>query len=297
MARTHGLTSKAVLAVTVMLLVGLLTTGVAAGSSAVSALQSGCTGTPSISYLSVSPSTIQPGQSATLSWGMVYGAEAAVPRTPSQATGVATPGQMTVHPDQTTTYTLQAACGRNRTQTQVTLYVQVPPCSGTPSIASFTAEPMIIQPGQTSTLSWGLAANAEAAVLQTPEGKVGVGTPGQQVVQPGQTTTYVLGAFCGNQVTKRYITVAVQGAEDCKGTPTIASLTASPSVIQKGGTSTLTYGLVSNASGAFLRGPEGIIGIATPGQTSVQPNATATYSLYALCGKTIIKRDVKVYVQ
>jgi hypothetical protein len=54
---------------------------------------------------------------------------------------------------------------------------------------------------------------------------------------------------------------------------------------------------VSNASGAFLRGPEGIIGISTPGQTSVQPNATATYSLYALCGKTIIKRDVIVYVQ
>jgi hypothetical protein len=297
MSNTFRLNGKAALAATVMLLIAILATGVSAGPPAAPVTQSSCTGTPQISSLTVSPSTIQPGQSATLSWGMVYGAEAAVLKTPSQATGIATPGQMTVYPDQTTTYTLQAACGRNRTQAQVTLNVQVPACSGTPSIASFTAEPMIIQPGQTSTLSWGLTANAEAAVLLTPEGKEGVGTPGQKVVQPGQTTTYVLGAFCGSQVVKRYITVAVQGAEDCSGTPAIASLTASPSVIQKGGTSTLAYGLVSNASGAFLRGPEGIIGISTPGQTSVQPNATATYSLYALCGKTIIKKDVTVYVQ
>jgi hypothetical protein len=271
MTNTYKLKKKTILAATVMLLVAILTAGMAAGTATTATAQSTCTGTPSISSLSVSPSTIQPGQSATLSWGMVYGAEAVVLRTPSQATGVATPGQMTVHPDQTTTYTLQAACGRNRTQTQVTLYVQVPPCSGTPSIASFTAEPMIIQPGQTSTLSWGLAANAEAAVLQTPEGKVGVGTPGQQVVQPSQTTTYVLAAFCGNQVAKRYITVAVQGAHDCSGTPTIASFTASPSVIQKGGTSTLQWGAVTNASGAYLLGPEGIVGVGTPGQLSVQP--------------------------
>jgi hypothetical protein len=291
------LNRKATLAAIAMLLLALVTTSVAAGSAATATLQSDCVGTPTISYLSVSPSTIQPGQTATLSWGMVYGAEVAVLRTPSQATGVATPGQMTVYPDQTTTYTLQAACGRNRAQTQVTLYVEVPPCSGTPSIASFTAEPMIIEPGQTSTLSWGLAANAEAAVLQTPEGKEGVGTPGNKVVQPSETTTYVLGAFCGSQVAKRYITVAVQGPHDCSGTPQIEYLTASPSVIQRGGSSTLQWGAVTNASGAYLRGPEGIVGVGTPGQLSVQPDATATYSLYALCGKTIIKRDVTVYVQ
>jgi hypothetical protein len=228
---------------------------------------------------------------------MVYGAEAVVLRTPSQATGVATPGQMTVQPDQTTTYTLQAACGKKRTQAQVTLSVQVPACSGTPSIASFTAEPMIIQPGQTSTLSWGLAANAEAAVLQSPGGKEGVGTPGQKVVQPSQTTTYVLGALCGSQVAKRYITVAVQGAQDCSGTPTIEYLVANPSVVSKGGSSTLQWGAVANASGAYLQGPEGIVGVGTPGQLSVQPNGTATYSLHALCGKTTIKKDVIVYVQ
>jgi hypothetical protein len=124
-----------------------------------------------------------------------------------------------------------------------------------------------------------------------------VGTPGQQVVQPSQTTTYVLAAFCGNQVAKRYTTVAVQGPEDCSGTPTIEYLTATPSVIQKGQTSLLQWGKVSNASGAFLNGPAGIVGIGTPGELSVQPDATATYSIYALCGKSIIRKDVTVYVQ
>ena len=294
MRKMHKLNRNAILAVLVMLAVAFLGTGVAATAPT---LQSDCVGTPTISSLSVSPSTIQPGQSAVVSWGMVYNAEAAILRTPSQATGVATPGQMTVHPDQTTTYTLRAKCGKNRTETQVTLIVQVAPCSGTPSIASFTAEPPVIQPGQTSTLSWGLAANAEAAVLQTPEGKVGVGTPGQQVVQPSQTTTYVLGAFCGNQVTKRYTTVAVQGPQDCAGTPAIEYLSATPSVIQKGQSSKLQWGAVTNASGAFLQGPAGIVGVGTPGELSVQPDTTATYSLYALCGQNIIRKDVTVYVQ
>jgi hypothetical protein len=297
MKNIRRLKGSAILAVLVMLVVALLGTGVAATAPAAAMLQSDCIGTPSISYLTVSPSTIQPGQTAVVSWGMVYNAEAAVLRTPSQATGVATPGQMTVYPDQTTTYTLRAKCGRNRTEAQVTLFVRVAPCSGTPQISSFTAEPPVIQPGQTSTLSWGLATNAEVAVLQTPEGKEGVGTPGQQVVQPSQTTTYVLAALCGDQITKRYATVAVQGPHDCAGTPTIEYLTATPSVIQRGQSSKLQWGRVSNASGAFLRGPAGIAGVGTPGELSVQPDATTSYSLHALCGPTIIKKDVTVYVQ
>ena len=284
---------KAAVAAFMMLLVALLAAGLASSTAA----QSGCTGTPTISSFTVSPSSILPGQSATLLWGMVYGAEVAVLSSPSQVTGVATPGQMIVHPNQTTTYTLEAACGRNRVQSQVTLFVEVPACCGPPSIESFTAEPMIIAPGQTSTLSWGLAANAEAAVLQTPAGREGVGTPGQKVVQPTQTTTYVLAAFCGNQVVERYITVAVQGPHDCSGTPAIEYFVANPTVIQRGGTSTLQWGAVTNASGAFLLGPEGIIGVGTPGQLQVQPNATTKYSLFALCGATIIQNDVTLFVK
>ena len=306
MASQFQAKQKMLLSTTALLLVAFLSIVPQALTPAESQAQSSdtesqqssdCAGTPTISSFSVSPATIQPGQTATLSWGMVYGATAVYLITPSQKSGVATPGQMTVQPDQTATYTLQAICGGTKTQAQVVVSVVIPPCSGTPTVSTFTAEPMLIQPGQTSTLSWGLVANAEAAVLVSPEGKTGVGTPGQMVVQPGQTTTYTLSGYCGNYVASRYMTVAVQGAESCSGTPTITSFTASPSVIQKGQSSTLQYGQVSNASGAFLSGPAGIIGVATPGQTTVQPSQTATYVLYALCGSTVLQKQVTVTVQ
>ena len=68
-------------------------------------------------------------------------------------------------------------------------------------------------------------------------------------------------------------------------------------MIPKGGTSTLQWGPVTNASGAYLKLPEGIVGVATPGQTNVQPVQTATYVLYALCGRTILQQQATVYVE
>ena len=254
-----------------LLLAVLLLAGVASVSAgaAVSAPASsftlqdeGCTGDPIITSFTADPTTIGPGQTSTLSWGMVYNAERVLLITPEQKTGVATPGEMTGTPDQTTTYTLRADCGRRKVSMQVTVNVVVPTCSGTPAISSFTATPMIVAPGQTSTLSWGMVSNAQAAVLVTPEGKFGVGTPGQQVVQPGQTTTYMIEAFCGNEVAKRYTTVAVEGPQDCSGTPSLSYFRANPSMIQKGQSSVLEYGLVSNASGAYLGTPSvGVVGV------------------------------------
>jgi hypothetical protein len=297
MGRNTGLEKQTLSGAVLMLLLVLLTTGAVSVTSATQADDTGCTGTPVISSFSASPSNINPSQTSLLSWGMVYNAERVVLIAPSQKTGVGTPGEMTVYPDQTTTYTLRADCGSTRVKSQVTVLVAVPDCSGTPSISSFTAEPMLIKPGETSTLTWGLVANAEAAVLASPEGKEGVGTPGQHVVQPSQTTTYVLGAFCGDQVVKRYTTVAVEGPQDCSGTPVIPYFTASPSLIPNGQSSTLEYGKVSNASGAYLKGPEGIAGVGTPGQTAVQPAGTTTYALYANCGSTITKREATIYVE
>jgi hypothetical protein len=297
MTSTSRLNRKAVLGLSVILLVAILTAGTPSGSVAMEAEQSSCSGTPIITALTISPPTIQPGQTATLYWGTVQNAEAAYLITPSQASGVGTPGQMTVNPNATTTYTLMAVCGNNRAQKQVTLAVASPGCSGTPVITSFTAEPLIIQPGQQSTLSWGAVQNAEAAGLQTPEGLEGIGTPGQKVVQPSQSTTYVVGAYCGNQLAKRYVTVVVQGPHDCSGTPNIEYFVANPPVIARGGTSTLQYGAVTNASGAYLSRPDGIVGVSTPGETVVQPEVTSVYSLYALCGPTIIQSQAIVYVQ
>ena len=297
MTNTSRLNRKAVVGIIGIMLMAILAAGAPSASVAMEAGQSSCTGTPVIPSLTVNPSTIQPGQTATLAWGTVQNAEAAYLVTPSQTSGVGTPGQMTVNPTATTTYTLVAVCGNSRAQKQVTLAVSSPQCSGTPVITSFGAEPLIIQPGQQSTLSWGAVQNAEAAGLRMPEGWEGVGTPGQKVVQPSQPTTYVLGAYCGNQIAKRYVTVVVQGPQDCSGTPNIEYFVANPPVISRGGTSTLQYGAVTNASGAYLSRPDGIVGVSTPGQTVVQPEVTSVYSLYALCGPTIIQSQRTVYVQ
>jgi uncharacterized cupredoxin-like copper-binding protein len=294
-----------------LVIVALVTTGGAARAdtspvanagpqpaAAIPAQQSGCSGTPIISSFSASPTSIEPGQTATLSWGLVSNAEAAMLIAPGHVTGVGTPGQMTVQPDRTTTYVLQGVCGGVTSQALVTVNVGVPACGGgAPTITSFTANPPAIQPGQTATLSWGLVQNAEAAVLVTPQGKQGVGTPGQVVVQPGQTTTYTLVGYCGNDVVGQSVTVTVAGEQGCSGTPSIQYFVANPPVIQRGGSTTLQWGSVTNASGAYLETPEGIQGVATPGQMTVQPSGTSTYSLYGLCGSRVIQASATVYVQ
>ncbi len=81
-----------------------------------------CWVTPKIAFFTASPTTIRAGESATLSWGLVEGAEIA--EIDNGIGGVATPGSTAVSPTDTTTYTLTARCGPNYINTaQVTIQV------------------------------------------------------------------------------------------------------------------------------------------------------------------------------
>ncbi len=82
---------------------------------------SGCSGTPVISSFEVSPSTINAGESATLSWGLVSNADSV--EIDQGIGGVVTPGDISVSPSSTTTYTLTAFCGSTTATSQVTLTV------------------------------------------------------------------------------------------------------------------------------------------------------------------------------
>lgn len=257
-----------------------------------------CSGIPVITSFTANPTTIQVGENATLEWGLVSNAHAAVLVSPDGRLGVETPGSTLVQPDQTTTYSLYGICGNATVQQQVTVNVEVPGgCSGVPEIASFTANPATIQPGQTTTLQWGAVTNASAAVLLGPEGKKGVATPGELVIEPNQTTTYALVAFCGRDAVQRNVTVTVEGSGACSGAPVISSFTAEPATIAKGESSTLQWGLVANAGGAYLTDGEVIIGIATPGQEVVKPDRTTIYALVAFCGSNIVQSDLTVTVE
>jgi len=88
-------------------------------------------------------------------------------------------------------------------------------CSGTPSIASFTASASGVAPaatisvlaGTTVTLSWGAVTNADSAEID--QGIGGVETPGSRTVTATSTRTYTLTARCGSNIATRQVTVNV----------------------------------------------------------------------------------------
>lgn len=86
-----------------------------------------CSGAPVLNGFSANPATINNGQSSTLSWGPVNNADYV--QLSSQfngGSGVPTPGQTQVTPNQTTTYYLTAWCQGNSAQAQVTITVNYP---------------------------------------------------------------------------------------------------------------------------------------------------------------------------
>jgi hypothetical protein len=95
-------------------------------------------------------------------------------------------------------------------------------CSGTPTIQYGYANPPVIYPGQVTTIYWGLVGNADAALLQYPNGhQVGIGTPGSQQVNPTQTSTYTIIGRCGGNTAQVPVQVTVQGGPTCQGTPVL----------------------------------------------------------------------------
>jgi hypothetical protein len=163
----------------------------------------------------------------------------------------------------------------------------IPPsgCNGTPAFTSFTANPPTISPGQLTTLNWGIVNNANAVYLTSPSGTQGVGTPGSVQVQPSQTTTYTLTAYCNNVPAQLQVTVTVSGGGGtCNGTPVFNGFFANPQTINAGQETTLNWGLVQNASSVFLQLPNKSEPVGTPGSRVVKPTVTTTYSLVARCG-------------
>lgn len=92
-----------------------------------------CPSAPAIESFTASPSTIASGQSATLSWGAVTGAQTA--EIDRDIGGIATPGSVVVSPTTTTTYTLTATCGDKSKTLQVTVTVSA---ANTPVAATAT---------------------------------------------------------------------------------------------------------------------------------------------------------------
>ncbi len=159
---------------------------------------------------------------------------------------------------------------------------QGPSCAGAPTIEYFTANPTTITQGQTTSLQWGVVGNATGVGIEPGIG--GVAAPGSTQLQPAQTTTYVMTATgCGGQVQKSVTVVVNPAAPVCPGPPTIEYFTANPATITQGQSTTLQWGMVSNATSVGI--DQGIGGVGTPGSRAVSPGGTTTYTMVATgCG-------------
>lgn len=94
---------------------------------------------------------------------------------------------------------------------QLGVQINVPQagCQGIPQVTSFYASPSTIRSGQATTLIWGPVNNADQVKLQTPAGSSPVNAPGQSMLYPQTTTSYILTAFCQGQRVDTVTTVNV----------------------------------------------------------------------------------------
>ncbi len=169
-------------------------------------LMSGCRGAamlPSLppavatATLSVAPSTITPGNHATLTWTTSNATSVSI----DNGIGVvAASGSTTVSPTATTEYTLTAT-GNNTVTSVATVTVQ----AAAPT-ATLSASPATIIAGNTSTLTW---TTTNATTVSIDQGIGIVSASGSTTVSPTTTTQYTLTAT-GSSTATATTTVTVQ---------------------------------------------------------------------------------------
>ena len=141
-----------------------------------------------------------------------------------------------------------------------------------PAITAFSATPAAITAGQASTLAWA----ATGAISLSIDGGVGdVSGLNSRAVTPSATTVYTLTATNAAGSTSKTASVTVSGP--ALHPPVISSFAASPTAIQTGQSSTLSW----SVTGATSLSIDGGVGIVTGSSKTVSPSATTVYTLTA----------------
>jgi fibro-slime domain-containing protein len=159
----------------------------------------------------------------------------------------------------------------NRTERTLVIYVnhnelQTPPL---PAV-SLSANPNTITQGATSTLTWSSTNATQCSAIWTTS----TSTSGSLVVNPSSTTTYTIDCFGNNATTTATTTVTVNPLPPTPPTPTVA-LTASPSTITVGNSSTLTW----SSTNATQCSAIWTTSTSTSGSLVVNPSSTTTYTI------------------
>jgi hypothetical protein len=211
------------------------------------------------------PSSILPGGTATLSWAAVDAQNVTIL---NLGTFAAT-GSTTVSPTVNTTYSLTANAAGGAATCTIAVTIQTGNAPG----VTFSANPIEISAGDSSTLSWNVT-SAQPATVTINQGIGTVSMTGTRSVSPATTTTYTLTAtnIFGSTTGTATITVYPKVR--------ILSFTATPNPAKPGDIVTFTW-RTENAVEVFvvdnigLRDPNGSL-------TTGVPAVTTTYTLTAV---------------
>lgn len=159
---------------------------------------------PTVAF-SAAPTTIEVGQSSTLSWTTGNATSVTID---NGIGSVALNGSTIVAPTQTTTYTLTATGPGGTITSEAQVQVEAIPA---PTV-TLAVNPQIIQPGETATLSW-TSSNADSAILDNDIGSVELN--GSLTLSPSDTTIYTLTVNGPGGTNSASVTVTVSTEKTC----------------------------------------------------------------------------------
>lgn len=239
---------------------------------------------PVISSFAANPTSIQAGDSTTLTWQTTGATSLSI----SPGVGAVTGTSVSVAPSTSTTYVLTATNGAGSVTRSVP--VAVTPRPSAPYIQAFQVSPPSIIAGESATLSW----SVDGATNLEIQPDVGAVTGNSVVVSPTSTRTYQLIATNAGGSMTRSVTLEVLPPEPA---PTIGSFTATPPSIARGASSTLTWSVAGATTVSILADVGASPGVVTGSSLVVSPEATTTYTLNAANNAGVIaSRSVSVAV-
>ncbi|MEK7080680.1 MAG: hypothetical protein AAB925_02535, partial [Patescibacteria group bacterium] len=258
---------------------------------------------PIISYFIASPSEIESGKPAVLSWAVLGGTPASL-EIDNEVGPVLGSNFKLINPAETTTYTLTAENAGGAVTKSVTITVNQPaPPSGpgaaglaltakaAPVIDSFDASPSTIIKGQSTTFSWSLSGGAPTSLsLRRGNSVVSVLHRTSRESSPSADAVYTLTAKnkYGSAVKSIAITVNPQP-------PVIKSFASSPSKIIKGKFATLYWSL-SGGKPESLTIDNGVGVVLGKTKIAVRPAVTTTYTVTAQNISGVVTKSFTVTV-
>jgi len=230
---------------------------------------------PSVT-LTANPSTISQGQNSTLSWTSANVDTCSATWTNATSTA----GSAIVSPTSTTVYSITCTGNNGSATSSATVTVQSAPVCSVPDISSsLAATAKVGDPfsytisatsSATTTISFSLSTSTLPAGLSF-SGNTISGTP-----TSAGTFSVVLSASnnCGTSSRTLVITVSPAGGGSGSNNPSV-TLTANPSTITIGATSTLSW----TSSNANICGANWTTATSTSGSQDVAPTTTTVYSI------------------